>query len=211
MVVGATADQPETGLAQHLRQARGVLHDLRLIIRERRFGRLLEADSLGRDDVHQRTALHTREHAAVQIFLEALLAEDHSSARPAQGLVRGRRHEVGVRHRARVHSSSDKTRNVGHVGHDEGSDTIGRRTDSSEIDDTRIRTRPDDDQLRLAIFGQAIEFVVIDPFIFLADTVRDDGIELTGKVERMTVRQVSAVREIHPEHDVARLEHCETN
>ena len=57
----------------------------------------------------------------------------------------------------------------------------------------------------LVLVGQAIELVVVDPLVVLADAVGHDGVELAGEVERMAVRQVAAVRQVHAEHRVARL------
>ena len=51
------------------------------------------------------------------------------------------------------------------------------------------------------------EFVVVEPFIVLADAVRQDREVFSGEVERMAVGEVPAVREVHAEDRVARLKH----
>ena len=58
VIVGAAADQAEAAGDQHGREPAGVDHDLLLILDEGRFGGFLQAHGLGRDDVHQRPALH---------------------------------------------------------------------------------------------------------------------------------------------------------
>ena len=61
------------------------------------------------------------------------------------------------------------------------------------------------------LVGQARELVVVDPLVVLAHAVRDDRVELAGEVERMAVRQMAAVREVHAEHRVAGLEQREVD
>ena len=75
-----------------------------------------------------------------------------------------------------------------------------------KIDDARIRARARDDHFRLVLARQAVEFVVIDRLGFLAHAVGNKFVHLPGKIERMPVRQVPAVREIHAEDRVAQLQ-----
>ena len=60
--------------------------------------------------------------------------------------------------------------------------------------------------LGLCCVGQPVELVVVDPLVVLPHAVGDDRVELAREVERVAVRQVAAVREVHAEHRVARLE-----
>ena len=96
--------------------------------------RFLEADGLGGDDVHQRPALDAGEHRAIEVLGELLAAEHHAAARPAQRLVRGRRDEIGVRHRARMLAGGDEAGDVRHVGHHERADVVGDRADAREVE-----------------------------------------------------------------------------
>ena len=50
---------------------------------------LTEADGLGRDDVHERPALHVGEDGEVNLASQLFLGEDHTAAGAAQGLLRG--------------------------------------------------------------------------------------------------------------------------
>ncbi len=59
--------------------------------------------------------------------------------------------------------------------------------------------------------ARRVELVVVDPLVVLADAVGDDRVELAGEVQRMAVGEVAAVREVHPEDGVARLEHGEAH
>ena len=115
-----TRRKPAAG--ERRRQPLRVGDDLPLVVGERRLQRFLEADRLGRDDVHQRAALDAREHRAVEILRVLLAAQDHAAARPAQRLVRRRGDEIGVRHRARVHPGGDQAGDVRHVHHHERAD-----------------------------------------------------------------------------------------
>ena len=65
--------------------------------------------------------------------------------------------------------------------------------------------RPDDDQLRPVLRGKTLELLVIDPLVVFSDAVRDDLVELAGEVERVAVREVAAVSEVHAEQRVSRL------
>ena len=56
------------------------------------------------------------------------------------------------------------------------------------------------------LVGEPLELVVVDPLVVLAHAVGDDRVELAREVERMAVGQVAAVRQVHAEHGVARLE-----
>ncbi len=206
VIVGAAADDAEAGGRERAGQPRRVLHDLSLIRGELRRRRFLEADRLGRDDVHQRSALHAGEHRAIEILRVALAAQHHAAARAAQRLVRRRRDEVGVRHRARVHAAGDQAGDVRHVHHQRRADALGDRAHPREIDHARIGAGAGDDHLRLVLIGELLELLVIDPLIVLAHAVRDDRVELSRKIQRMAVREVAAVREVHAEHGVARLQ-----
>ena len=68
VVVGAAADDAEAGGCERRGQPLGVGDDLLLIGGELRRRRFLEAHRLGRDDVHQRPALHAGEHRAIEVL-----------------------------------------------------------------------------------------------------------------------------------------------
>ena len=60
-----------------------------------------------------------------------------------------------------------------------------------------------DDHLRLVFVGQPRQFVVVDAFVFPAHAVRHDVVGLAGEVELVPVREVAAVRQVHPQDGVA--------
>ena len=125
---------------------------------------------------------------------------------PAQRLVRRRGDEVRVRHRAGMHPAGDQAGDVRHVHDHRRADAPGDFGDAREVDDARIGAGADHDHLRLVLVGQPRELVVVDPLVVLANAVRDDRVELAGEIQRMAVRQMPAVREVHAEDGVAGLE-----
>src|ERR1035438_1118545 len=72
----------------------------------------MQANRLCRDDVHQRPPLNAREDLRINLLRVFLFAQHQPSSRPAQRLVRRRRHEIGVRHRARVQTRRHQPRDV---------------------------------------------------------------------------------------------------
>ncbi len=173
--------------------------------------RLAEAHGLGGDDVHQRTALDAGKHLRVDFFRELLLAKDDAAARAAQRLVGGGGDEIGVRHRARVHTRGDQTGDVRHVHKQIGADLAGEFAHALEIDDARIGGGPDGDERRLELAGGFFQFVVVDALVVRTDAVVGDVIEAAGEIRLVAVGEVAAVGEIHGEDLVAGLEHGEIN
>ena len=75
----------------------------------------------------------------------------------------------------------------------------------------RVRRGAGDDELRTMLLGEALHRVVVDRLGFRMNSVRHD-IEVTPAVrERVTVREVSTVRQVHSHDRVARLQHGEIN
>ena len=83
---------------------------------------------------------------------------------------------------------------------------LRNRRNPWEVDRPGIGARADNDHLRLSLVGKPLHLLVVDPLIVPSNTVRDDRVELSRKIQRMTVREVSAMREVHPKHRVARLQ-----
>ena len=179
-----------------------------LIRDEFRRGGVAETDGLRRDDVHERSALGAGEHDFVDIGSEFRFAKNHAAARAAEGFVGGRGDDIGPIARVGMHTGGDQAGEVGHVDQENGADRIGHLTEAGEIDDARIGAAAGDDHFRLVFLGQARELVVIDTLIFFADAIGDHFIELAGKIQVMAVREMAAVRQVHTEDGVARIEHA---
>ena len=93
------------------------------------------------------------------------------------------------------------------------SDPVSRATfaDSFEVDRARIGAGADDDQLRFALTRQPLQFFIVDGFSILAHAVWHDVVVLAGEVQRMAVREMSAVGKVHPHDGVSRFQHREVD
>jgi hypothetical protein len=99
--VGAARHDAEAFVREARRERAGVADDPLGVVPELRLHRLFQRDGLAGDVVLDRATLHHREHGLVDRLRVLLGAQDHRSTRPAERLVRGERHDVGVRDRAR--------------------------------------------------------------------------------------------------------------
>jgi hypothetical protein len=112
-------------------------------------------------------------------------------------------YELGVRHRARVQPDRNQSGDVGHVHDHLRADCLGDDGDAGEVDHTRIRARAHHDHLRRVLMRAAFELVVVDALVVLANAVGDDRVQLAGEVQRVAVREVAAMGQIHAEDRVA--------
>ena len=230
VVVGAARDDAGAEPGERLGHHGRVLDGPSLVRAERLLGGQLEGDGLGRDDLHERSALdpregrpvdrgrqravggaalHDREVGRVEAGPQRAPAEDHPATRTAQGLVGRGRHDVREREGARVDARRDEPGDVGHVDEQDGADILGDRGHPLEIPDPRVGGRPADDQLRADLLRLGGHRVVVDALRVLADAVGMDLVEPAGEVERHAVGQVSAVGQVHAHDPVARLEDAE--
>ena len=164
--------------------------------RERRRRRLPERDRLGGDRVHLRAALGEREDGPVDPLGELRAAQDHAAARPAQHLVRGGAHHIGVR---------DGT-GRGSPGDQPDADARRRRSDTR-----RPRRRSHGRRRSRGAGGRRSSrrrspwaggcgpgsrtCVVVDQPALGVDPVADEVEPAAGEVGRRAVGEVSAVRE----------------
>ena len=102
------------------------------------------------------------------------LRQNHAGARPAQRFVRGGSDDVGVRHGRGMHAASNQSGEVRHVDQIERADFVGDLAHAGKIDDARIGAAAADDQLRLFLFRQLFELVVVDGLGFFGHAVRDN-------------------------------------
>ena len=119
--------------------------------------------------------------------------------------MRGGGDDVGVGNRAGVDACGNQTRDVGHVHEEEGLDGFGDFGDALELDDAGIGAGAGDDHFRLVLVGQLFDLVIVDALVILVHAIGDKFVHAAGEVERMTVREVTAVSEIHAQNDVAGL------
>ena len=110
-----------------------------------------------------------------------------------------------------MESRGHQSRDVRHIDHQERAAFFGDSGEALKIQDARIGAGAGDNQLWLMFRRKRFELIVVNGFSVLAHTVRNDLVHLAGKIQRMPVRQVSAVGQVHAEHGVARLEHGHVN
>lgn len=106
-----------------------------------------------------------------------LRGKDESRSRTAKRLVRSGRNDVGVFHRTRMRSASNQPTDVCHIGDQHGAYLVRNFSETGEINDTGVGTRPDHYHLRSVLSRQPRRLLVVDLFVIPAHTVGDDIVE----------------------------------
>ncbi len=205
MVVRSIGNKAEPEIFKLFRQCFRILNDLALVLFELFREGFLKSYSLGGNDMHEGTALGTREHTTSQNLGVPLLAHNQTAPGPPKGFVGGRGHKLADRYRCRVITRCDQTGDVGDIAHNDCPDLIGRLAEGGEIDDPGISAGADDNHFGLMLLRQIHHLVVIDRFRCAIDTVGDDAVIFTGKIGGAAMGQMAAMGEIHPQNCVARL------
>src|SRR5436190_7202359 len=205
MIVRASRNQPQSLFLQFTRKRFGVCQDLTLILFEVFPQRFAESDGLGGNDVGQWSTLNAWKELAVNFLRVFLLTKNQSTTRAPQRLVRGTGHIISHRHRRRMQTGGDWTGDVRDVGKYTRANSCRNLTDSLEVDNARIGGSSTDDQPRLVLFGNSLQLVVIDRLSLARNTVISDLITDAGKVHRVSVRQMPAVRKVHAKDLIAVL------
>ena len=195
---GAAADQPQSFGLQGLAQRLGVQAHLLDVFLVTRCERFLESYGFGCNDVHQRAALATGERPLVDALAHLFGAKDEAATRAAQGLVRGRGHDVGIGHGRGVFASGHQARKVRHVDHQLGADFIGDLAQAGKIQLTRIGAVPRDDQLGIAFLGRLFDLIVIDHLGVRVHAIGNKVEESAREVDLQAVGQVAAVARSMP-------------
>src|SRR5688572_23965165 len=108
-----------------------------------------------------------------------------------------------------MQSGYDGTGDVRDIREHTGTDAFRNLTDSFEVDDARISRRATDKQLWLVFFGEPLQFVVIDRLSLARDSIVGNLVTQARKVQRMSVRQVPAMRQIHSQDLIAVMDRRE--
>ena len=165
----------------------------------------MKADGFGRDDVHQRPALHAGKNNFVDGRRVFGFRQNQSGARAAQRLVRGRGDDLRVRHRRRMRAAGNQSGEVRHIDQVDRANFVGDLPHAREVDDARIGAAAADDQLGPLAFGDLLQLVVVDGLGFARHAVGNDLVGLAGEVQRMSVREMPAVGEVQAKDGVAGL------
>src|SRR5262249_39768851 len=75
-----------------------------------------------------------------------------------------------------------------------------------EVDRARVCARAYDDQLRFIVMRKGGELIVVNQLRIFIHPVGHDAIVLSGEIEGMTVREMTAVGKVHAQNRVAGLE-----
>ena len=204
--VRAAGDRPHPFGLESGRQRLRVLNHVTRVLLILGGGRLLERHGFRRHRVHQRTALHHREHGLVDRGCVLGGGEDHPATRSPQDLVRGERDDIGVRHRARDRLARDQTDEVRRIHHEDGSDLVSDLTEGGEVDQSRDGRATADDHLGLVLASQVTHLVVVDVLGRGVHAVVHRVEPLAGEGDLGAVGEVSAVRQAHGQHLLAGLD-----
>src|SRR6185369_9350500 len=105
----------------------------------------------------------------------------------------------------------DWTSNVCDISKHARTNTASDLPDTLEINCARIRRRTADEQLRPVFFGDSLQLVVIDLLRLARNTVVSNFVTQSRKIQRMSVRKVTAVRQVHSQDLIAILDRGEIN
>ena len=156
--------------------------------------------------MHERTALLAGEHGGVEFLGVFLLGENETGTRTAEGLVRGGRDHVGVRHGARVQARGHESGEVGHIDPEFGADLVGDLLHGLEVLDARVGGPAADDHGRVGFERALADDLRVDAEGLGVHAVRLGVVETAGEVDLHAVGQVAAVVEGQTEHGVAGLD-----
>ena len=110
---------------------------------------LLESHGFTGNDVHQRSALRSREYGFVDLLGKLGFAHNHAASRSSQRLMRSRRHDVRIGHGRGMKPRRHQSRDMRDVHHHVCADLIGYLAYALEINYSRICTCSCQNELRL--------------------------------------------------------------
>src|SRR4051794_33627368 len=96
----------------------------------------------------------------------------------------------------------DRPRDVRDVRHDARADRARYRAYALEVYHARVGRRAADYHARVMLLRETFKFVVVYLLGLARDAVLDDLVTEAGEVQRVAVREVAAVREVHAENRV---------
>ena len=134
--------------------------------------------------MHQGAALDTGEHSLVDRLGILLFAHDQAAARSAQGFMRSRSNDVGIRHRAGMQTRSHKTGDVGDIHHQQRPNAVRDLRHPFKIYDPGISAGAGNDDFRFRFSGSLRQSIIIDSFRLVIHTIRDHIIIAAGNIYR---------------------------
>src|SRR5215217_8212594 len=110
-----------------------------------------------------------------------------------------------------MQAGRDWTSDVRDISKHPRADTASDLSDTLKVDNARIRRRATDKQFRPVLFGYPLQIVIVDLFCLARNTVISNFVTQTRKVQRMTVRQMTAVRQVHSQYLITILDRGKIN
>ncbi len=206
VIVRTAGNHIKAAIHETFAKSLAVSYDVLCIFFEGRLKSFLEANSLSGDHVHERTALDSGEECLVELVLGSKFfgRKNDTAARSAECLVSGGCNNVSIRNGRLMCTAGNKTCDMSHINHEDGTHFIGDLTETLEVDGSGISGSACNDELRTALLGNSQYFVIIDVTVFV-NTVRY-AIEIgTGEVDRAAVRKMTAVCKTHTHESITGL------
>mmetsp|Transcript_14659 Transcript_14659/g.34798 ORF Transcript_14659/g.34798 Transcript_14659/m.34798 type:complete len:659 (+) Transcript_14659:337-2313(+) len=210
VVVGSIARQLVPLAHQSVSKRLGIGLDLLGVILEHGAVHLEQLRCQASNLVVVRASLESREDGHVNTLLDVgdllgILEEDHSSARPAQRLVRRGCHDVAMLEGRRMLSCCHQPGNVGNVRHEDGTNLVCNLPELAEVDHAWVRRGTTEDHGGSEDEGRLPELVEVDQASLRVDAV-GQGLEVDGCCRNLllcsvvAVGQVSTGRQVQPHH-----------
>ena len=163
--------------------------------------------------MHERPTLHAGEEGLVDLLGDLLIVgHDEAAARPAEGLVRRRRHNVRVGKGRGMGAGRAQPGDVGNVGHEDRPALVGDGSELREVDRARVGRVAAEDHPGPVFEADGPHRVVVDVLearmaLFVHQRIMD-GLEVAaGEVDLHAVAEVPAVFEHQRGEGVADLHH----
>src|SRR5260370_36883080 len=99
-----------------------------------------------------------------------------------------------------MRAAGDESGKVRHIDHILCAHFVSNLSHAREVDDARISAASANDQFGALALCNLLEFVIIYGLSVLAHAVGDDLVHLAGEIQRMAVSEMSAMRQVQPEH-----------
>src|SRR5437763_11239632 len=103
-----------------------------------------------------------------------------------------------------MNASGDESGEVRHVYQVERANFVCDLPHTRKINDAGIGTAATDDQFRVFFLRKLFQIVVVDGLGLFRDAIGNDLVSLAGKIQMMTVGEMSAMGEVQSENGIAR-------
>ena len=210
MIVRAAGGNRVTVLTERRGKCLGVVGDGPRVKLEFGLKGFAEGDRLGRDHMHQRSALEARKYRRIDFPGDRLVVgENEPAARPAKSLVCRRGDNIGMRKWRRMHSARDKAREMRHVDEKISANGIRDCPEPRKVPIAGIAGAAGDDELRLVLRGKPRDRFHVDSIVVTPNPIGDRLEPFSGDIHRRAMGQMAARGKVEPHKRIARLQQRE--